>query len=106
MPKIAGPVTMRESMSLRAGRWNASAKTGRCRFSTSRKPTNAVATAPIITNARLGSHAPVRMAARSRKFSTFAGLDMPEITSPRPKISPMANWIKIDMADLTADAGR
>ena len=40
--------------------------------------------APPITKARLGSQVP----ARSRKFSTLAGLAIPEITSPSPKTRP------------------
>ena len=45
----------------------------------------------------LGSQLPERMPARSRKLSTFAGSDMPDNTSPRPKIRPIANWETIAM---------
>src|SRR3954453_6870743 len=52
-------------------------------------------TAPAITKARLASHVPADMPPRSRKFSTFAGFDIPETMSPRPKIRPIANWMRI-----------
>src|ERR1700752_406766 len=49
------------------------------------------AIAPAITKARLPTQVPPRMAAKSRKLSTFAGFDMPDTISPRPKTSPMMN---------------
>jgi hypothetical protein len=42
--------------------------------------------APPMTKASDGSQLP----ARSKKLMTLAGFDMPEMTMPRPKISPMA----------------
>jgi hypothetical protein len=44
-----------------------------------------VISAPPITKARLGSQVP----ATSKKLSTLAGLAMPEMAMPVPKITPM-----------------
>ena len=43
--------------------------------------------------------------AKSRKFRTFAGFAMPEITKPMPKMSPAANWTRIltSASDQVAD---
>ena len=56
-------------------------------FFTSLNPKNAMDIAPIITKIRLGSHRPVM----SKKPMTLAGLVMPEIIKPSPKIRPESN---------------
>src|SRR5690554_5264885 len=47
-----------------------------------------------MTKAREGSQVP----ARSRKFRTFAGSDMPETTRPAPNSRPRARLTKKDMS--------
>src|SRR5690606_3431584 len=59
-------------------------------------------TAPPMTKAREGSQVP----ARSRKFNTFAGSDMPETTRPTPNRRPSARLMRNDMgsgSDNVAD---
>ena len=106
MPNMAGPTIIRASTSPAVGRWNAPPKIGCARISTSLKPTKVTAMAPPITKARLGSQMPLETAPRSRKFSTFAGLDMPATTRPSPNTKPMAHCTSKDRTALTARAAR
>src|SRR5713226_4263571 len=84
MPNSTAPRINRISSTVCAGVLNAGDSSGARRRAAMAKPIAATGTAPPMTKARLGSHAP----ARSRKPITFAGLIICEIVRPSPNTSP------------------
>src|SRR5690606_34509232 len=56
-----------------------------------------------MTKARLGSQPPLAMAAMSRKPSTLAGSNMPEMARPRPSSSPATRAIRDVRIPLPSD---
>ena len=66
----------------------------RCRTST--KPMPDTTSAAAMTKAKVGSQRPKM----SRNPSTFVGCVMPEISKPKPKISPLTKLASANMIDL------
>ena len=91
IPNIAEPVSKYKSRFVFWGIRKESSKSGVWRFLTNQKPGIVIKIAPPITNAKLGSQEPKR----SKKFCTFAGLVMPDIIKPIPKINPVKTVTKL-----------
>src|ERR1700681_4521821 len=101
-PNRAAPSTSGGSTCVLVGQKLCRANTGRGRRLASMKPGAAMASAAIITTARLGSQAPKI----SRKPRTLAGCTIPEISRPAPNTSPQNRGATIHMISASEQVTR